>query len=128
MKRKSPERMSHFARSFVNKECANSAICATGPGTPSSLLLWSCSFCSCSRTLSSVSATAVNLHTRHQQTHAFVVFGAIGAGDMRNVSSSAWPTPSQVGANKYSPLLEVVQTGVRWSSNAGHLLPALPLG
>lgn len=34
---------------------------------------------------------------------------------------------SQGPADRFSPLLQIVQTGVDWTSNAGHLLPALPL-
>lgn len=73
---KSSDAKSHFARSFVNKYCANVSIFSGG--LDSSVLLYflfcSCSFCNCWRTCSSTSATVVNLHKEQKQTRLYVVY------------------------------------------------------
>lgn len=59
--------MSHFDRSFVYKDSVKFSISARGAGElEASVLLyfWFCSFCSCSRTCCSTSATVVNLNVK----------------------------------------------------------------
>lgn len=103
-------------KSFVIKERANLSSSAIGAerSEMSALLyflFWSCSFSSCSRTPSSTSATAVNLQTRkHIQDSCF-----------------NWRANLRRNQRMPLPLLEELQTGVHWTSNAGQLLPALPL-
>lgn len=59
--------MSHFDRSFVYKDSVKFSISARGAGELEALVLlyfWFCSFCSCSRTCCSTSATVVNLNVK----------------------------------------------------------------